>query len=122
MVFEYPATDPAGQTVYRIEYALEEARNRYRLYDLNQQRFVSALDALESAVRRDDATWRERKFYSDLTRIWNNHVKRNGEKPSGEFFIGGIEDLNILISYSRRLPDGQKIITSDGDVIEVYVR
>jgi hypothetical protein len=122
VVFEYPATDTAGQTVYRVEYALEEARHRYRLYQLNVERFVAALDNLESSVRRDDASFRERKYYEELTRIWNAHASRNGERPDAQFYIGGIDDLNTLIAYSRRLPDGQKIITSDGNVVEVYVR
>ncbi len=122
VVFEYPATDSSGQTIYRLEYALEEDRNRYRLFQLDETRFVTALDALESSVRRDDAGWRDRRFYEDLTRIWNTHASRAAEEPGGHFYVSSIEDLNTLIAYSRRLDDGQKIITSNGDVVEVYVR
>jgi hypothetical protein len=122
VVFQYPATDASGTTIYRVEYALESARNRYQLYQLNQARFKSALDALESKVHRNDANWREVRFFRDLARIEKANIQHYGERPNAQFYISGIEDLNILIDYSRRLPDGQKIITSDGNTVEVYVK
>jgi hypothetical protein len=122
VLFEYPATDAAGSTVYRLDYAVEEDRNRFRLYELDQARFVAALDHLESSVRRNDASFRERRFYEDLTSIWNLHASRAGEAPGTPFYVTGLEEINTLIAYSRRLPDGQKIITSTGVLVEAYVR
>jgi hypothetical protein len=122
VLFEYPATDADGNTIYRLDYALEEDRNRFRLYELNQTRFVDALDSLESAVRRNDASFRERRFYEELTMIWNAHAARAAERPGMQFYVAGLDELNVLIAYSRRLPDGQKIITSTGVLVEAYVR
>jgi hypothetical protein len=39
-----------------------------------------------------------------------------------QFYVAGLDELNTLIAYSRRLPDGQKIITTTGDMVEAYVR
>lgn len=122
ILLEYPATDSLGRTVYRIEYALEEDRNRYRLYHLDEARFSAALNTLESAVRRGDAGRRDRRAYAALTRIWNANVQSHTEAPSSSFHVSGIDDVNELIAYSRRLDDGEKIITSTGDVIELYIR
>ncbi len=122
VLFEYPATDMNGGTIYRLVYALEEDRNRFTLYELNQERFIDALDHLESAVRRNDASYREQQFYRELTAIWNAHVARASETPNMQFYVSGLDELNTLIAYSRRLPDGQKIITSTGDMVEAYVR
>lgn len=122
ILFEYPATSESGDTIYRLVYALEEDRNRFTLYELNQERFIAALDHLESAVRRNDASFREQEFYRELTAIWNAHVARASETPEMQFYVAGLDELNTLIAYSRRLPDGQKIITSTGDMVEAYVR
>jgi hypothetical protein len=122
IVFEYPAVDANGATIYRLIYALEEDRNRFRLYELNQERFVAALDHLESAVRRNDASFREQEFYRELTLIWNAHVGRASETPNMQFYVAGLDDINTLIAYSRRLPDGKKIITTTGELVEAYVR
>lgn len=122
VVFEYPATDANGVTIYRLIYALEEDRNRFRLYELNQERFIAALDHLESAVRRNDASFREQEFYRELTLIWNAHVARASETPSMQFYVASLDDINTLIAYSRRLPDGKKIITTTGELVEAYVR
>lgn len=122
VLFEYPSTDTAGATVYRLDYALELDRNRYALYRLDETRFVAALDALESAVRRGDASWAENRFYEKLTAIWNAHATRTSVVAGQPFHISSLDDINTLIAYSRRLDDGQKIILSTGDVVEVYIR
>jgi hypothetical protein len=122
VLFEYPASGANGNTVYRLDYAVEEDRNRFRLYQLDETRFVDALDHLESTVRRNDASYRERRYYEDLTAIWNAHAARAAETPGMQFYVAGLEDINTLIAYSRRLPDGQKIITSTGVLVEAYVR
>jgi hypothetical protein len=119
VLLEYPATNGSGATVYRLDYALEEDRNRYRLYHIDVGRFEAALTALESAVRRNDAGWRDRRFYDELTAIWNANANASS---GGRFFVAGIDEINTLIAYSRRLDDGQKILVSTGDVVEVYVR
>lgn len=122
VLFEYPSVDAAGNTVYRLDYAIETDRNRYALYRLDEERFVAALNGLESAVRRGDASWGDRRAYEDLTAIWNAHATRAGVQAGQPFRVSGLDDVNTLIAYSRRLDDGQKIILSTGDVVEVYIR
>jgi hypothetical protein len=122
VLFEYPSTDTQGNTIYRLEYAIEVDRNRYALYRLDEARFIAALNGLESAVRRGDASWGDRKAYEDLTAIWNAHASRAGVVSGQPFHVAGLDDVNTLIAYSRRLDEGQKIILSTGDVIEVYIR
>ena len=122
ILIEYPATDAAGATVYRVEYALEVDRNRYRLYELNQERMVAALDALESAVRRNDMRRGDRRRYENLTRIWNAHVSHRTSVPGEDFRVSELDDINALIDFSRRLDDGAKVITSTGYTVELYVR
>ena len=122
VLIEYPAIGPSGEVVYRLEYALEEDRNRYRLYRLNQERLSTALDVLESAVRRGDASYRDRKRYETLTGIWNAHVASENGAPSAHFHVRSLEDVNAIIEFSRRQDDGEKVITSNGDVVELYIR
>jgi hypothetical protein len=122
VLIEYPAVDPSGNTVYRLEYALEEDRNRYRLYRLNEERLTAALDVLESAVRRGDASRGQRRRYEALTKIWNAHVSSQNGAPGEQFHVSSLDDVNAIIDFSRRRDDGEKVITSTGDVVELYIR
>jgi hypothetical protein len=120
VLFQYPSTDSLGQTIYRLDYALEIARNRYRIYRLDETRLVASLNTLESAVRRGDAGRRDRRAYRALTEIWNAHASRNTIVAGQPFHVRDLDDVNTLIDYSRRLPSGQKIILSTPVVVELY--
>lgn len=121
VLLEYPSRDAAGNAVYRQVYALEEQRNRYRLYRVDVGRLDSALNDLESSIRRNDASRREENVYNNLVAIWNANNAYSGEMPSNDFHVSGRRDINALIDFSRNLDQGEKIIVSTGDVLDLYV-